>query len=260
MVYIDERALVYPKLRRICYSDEDPNLYRPLSRKWDSSELCACAGCEKRSFARSHSQPRRQIMFELWVKMTLHMVVACLFSAVAVLGEICQFPPDHPVQDLESGETVQTQILDHSRVYIYNDTFGNCHGCVRSVRFCYRLGSTESEGLMTIEIGNGPRATHTVTVNSTHDRANCGARYSLDFAECCVEQMLTESFVVQSPDWNYALRIFNPSSSLLRHLTETVHGQQKDLNGVPNEDPLYNPLFYFTIDTSDGRLIMYHHS
>ena len=237
MVHPDEYAIVMKTLNSTVCSV-------------DSSELCACAVCANVLAANDRAVSRTMIVY---------MVAACLFSAVAVLGEICQFPPDHPVQDLESGEAVQTQILDHSRVYIYSDTFGSCHGCVRSVKFCYRLGSLESEDLMTIEIGNGPRATHTVTVNSTRD-SNCGARYSLDFAECCVEQMLTESFVVQSPDWNYALKIFNPTSSLLRHLTETVNGQQKDLNGVPNEAPLYNPLFYFTIDTSDGRLAMYPHS
>ena len=183
---------------------------------------------------------------------------ACLFSAVAVLGELCEFPADNPIRDLEDGETIQTQIFGNSRVYIYTDKFGNCHGCVVSVKFCYRPGSIESEDLMTVEIRNGghrPTDSYTVIVNTTRDRANCPERYNLGFSQCCVEQPLTESFAVTNPQWYYALRLFNPSSSLLYHLNEAVNGRQEDLNGVPIEYPPERPLFYFNIDKSDGRLV-----
>ena len=104
----------------------------------------------------------------------------CLFSASLVLAEYCQFPTDHPIQDLELGDTVRVQILDSRRVYIYTDSFDDCRGCVRSIKFCYSAGiGADYVELMTIEIGNDPRESHRVIVNSTHDRANCGQRYSL---------------------------------------------------------------------------------
>ena len=65
-----------------------------------------------------------------------HCGVVC--SAVVVSGELCEFPSDHPIQDLESGGTVPVQLMDNNRVHIYTDWFDSCHGCVRSLRFCYR--------------------------------------------------------------------------------------------------------------------------
>ena len=104
-------------------------------------------------------------------------------SAVVVSEELCEFPSDHPIQDLESGETVPVQLMGNNRVHIYNTSFGSCHGCVRSLRFCYRPFGDE---FMTIEIrnpgngdgggGGGLRDSHNVTVDSTNDRTNCAER------------------------------------------------------------------------------------
>ena len=175
-----------------------------------------------------------------------HCGVIC--SAVVVSGELCEFPSDHPIQDLESGVTVE---MENNRVYIYTDWFDSCHGCVRSLMFCYKPVGDE---LMTIEIGNnGLSTSHTVTVDSTNDRTNCAERYSLGQVDCCVEQMLTEPFVVGNHNWHYRLRFVNVASHLLRHQTETVAGRQEDLNGGVIEGDVYKPLFYFTIDPDDGR-------
>ena len=176
-------------------------------------------------------------------------------SAVVVSGELCEFPSDHPIQDLESGGTVPVELMGNNRVHIYTDQFGNCSGCVRSLRFCYRPNSDE---LMTIEIGNngggvGLSTSHTVTVDSTNDRTNCAEIYSLNAADCCVEQMLTEPFVVGNHNLHYRLRFDNVASLLLRHLNETVAGRQEGLNGGVIQNIVYKPLFYFTIDPDDGR-------
>ena len=178
-----------------------------------------------------------------------------MYSAVVVSGELCEFPSDHPIQDLESGGTVPLQQMLNNRVHIYNTSFGSCHGCVRSLRFCYRPFGDE---LMTIEIRNGSgggglRDSHVVTVDSTSDRTNCAERYSLDQADCCVEQILTEPFVVGNQTFHYWLRFGNVESLLLRHQTETVAGRQEGLNGGVIEGDVYKPLFYFTIDPDDGR-------
>ena len=173
-----------------------------------------------------------------------------MVCSAVVSGQLCQFPSDHPIQDLESGVAVPVQQMENNRVYIYTDQFGSCHGCVRSLRFCY---SPNSDALMTIEIRNngdgvGLSTNHTVTVDSTNDRTNCAERYSLDPAYCCVEQILTEPFVVGHQNWHYRLRFGNVASLLLSHQNETVAGRQEDLNGG-----VYKPLFYFTIDPDDGR-------
>ena len=182
-----------------------------------------------------------------------HCGVIC--SAVVVSGELCEFPSDHPIQDLESGGTVPVLEMDNNHVYIYTDQFDSCHGCVRSLRFCYLPNSNE---FMTIEIrnsggGNGFQANHVVTVDSTNDRTNCAERYSLDRAYCCVEQMLTEPFVVGGQNLHYRLRFDGVASLLLRHLNETVAGRQEDVHGEVIQNTVYKPLFYFTIDPDDGR-------
>ena len=180
-----------------------------------------------------------------------HCGVVC--SAVVVSGELCEFPSDHPIQDLESGVAVPVQQMPQNRVYIYTNQFDSCHGCVRSLRFCYLPNMNE---LMTIEIripGGVLQASHIVTVDSTNDRTNCAERYSLDHLYCCVEQILTEPFVVRSQNWHYWLRFGNVPSLLLRHLNETVAGRQEDLNGGVIEGTVYKPLFYFTIDPDNGR-------
>ena len=176
-------------------------------------------------------------------------------SAVVVSGQLCEFPSDHPIQDLESGGTVPVEVMGNNRVFIYTGQFESCQGCVRSLRFCYQPSSDE---LMTIEIGNnggggGLSTSHTVTVDSTNDRTNCAERYSLITEYCCVEQMLTEPFVVGNHNLHYRLRFDNVPSLLLRHLNETVAGRQEDLNGGVIEGDVYEPLFYFTIDPGDGR-------
>ena len=177
-----------------------------------------------------------------------------MYSAVVVSGELCEFPSDHPIQVLESGGTVPVQLMDNNRVYIYTDQFGSCHGCVRSLRFCYKHQTDE---FMTIEIrnpGGGLRDSHNVTVDSTNDRTNCAERYSLDpSAYCCVEQMLTEPFLVGNHNLHYRLRFGNVASLLLRHQTETVAGRQEGLNGGVIQNIVYKPLFYFTIAPDDGR-------
>ena len=138
-------------------------------------------------------------------------------------------------------------------MYIYTDQFNSCHGCVRSLRFCYQ---PHSDALMTIEIrspGGVLQDSHIVTVDAANDMTNCAERYSLDHAYCCVEQMLTEPFVVGHQNWHYWLRFGNVPSLLLSHQTETVAGRQEGLNGGVIEGDVYKPLFYFTIDPDDGR-------
>ena len=172
------------------------------------------------------------------------------------MGEQCEFPDNNPIQDLESGVTFQTEVMGNNVVYVYTDNFGDCRGCVRSIRFCYRPAS-QSEDLVTIEIRNNENnlvASYTVTVNANNDRTNCAERYSLLHTDCCVEQMLTEPLVVSSPQWHYGLRIANPISHLLRHQTETVNGYLETLDGQSIAGSVYKPLFYFIIDPSDSRL------
>ena len=176
-------------------------------------------------------------------------------SAVVVSGELCEFPSDHPIQVLESGGTVPVLEMLNNRVYIYTDWFESCRGCVRSLRFCYRPFGDE---LMTIEIrnpggGDGLSASHIVTVDSTNDMTNCAEQYSLGHTDCCVEQILTEPFVVGNDNLHYQLRFGNVASLLLRHQTETVAGRQEGLDSGVIEDDVYKPLFYFTIDPDDGR-------
>ena len=177
-------------------------------------------------------------------------------SAVIAVGEVCEFPANNPIQDLESGQTVQTEVMNLNLVYVYTDHFGACNGCVRSIKFCYRPGSGQSEELMTIEIrnnGNQMVASYTVTINADNDRTNCTERYSLSHTDCCVEQMLTEPLVISISTRHYALRTTNPTSSLLRHQTETVNGHLETLGGQTLSDFVYKPLFYFIIDPSDSR-------
>ena len=155
------------------------------------------------------------------------------------MGETCRFPQDHPIQNPVASDVVE---MHQNRVYTFNNTFGNCSGCVTSLTFCYRPRNVSQ--LMTIEIkkpGNSGNIdiTHVVTVNSTNDRNNCARRYGLTHPDCCVNQTLTEPFRVQRQS-HYALNISTTDSLLLR-LTQM-------------EGSMYRPLFYFTIDTSSGRL------
>ena len=102
-----------------------------------------------------------------------------MYSAV-VSGQLCELPSDHPIQDLESGVAVPVQEMQNNRVYIYTDQFGSCHGCVRSLRFCYK---PQTDEFMTIEIrnaGGGLQDSHVVTVDSTNDMTNCAEK------SCCI--------------------------------------------------------------------------
>ena len=85
-------------------------------------------------------------MSHCWSGSLSHCGVVC--SAVVVSGQLCQFPSDHPIQDLESGGTVPVLEMGNNHVYIYTDQFGSCHGCVRSLRFCYR---PQTDEFITIE-------------------------------------------------------------------------------------------------------------
>ena len=176
-----------------------------------------------------------------------------------VRGETCQFPPDHPIQNLTAGQTVLVQTVMQYRRYIYDRTFGGCSGCVRNLTFCYRHGGAVLNA-MTVEIrnpGNGNNKTFDVTVNADNLH-NCAENYGLGSPNCCVNQTLAEPFRVQS-DKHYALNIGHTSSLLLRHQDDTVPGMQERTH--PSSSPLpgsvYKPLFYFTIDTTNGRLYIY---
>ena len=175
-------------------------------------------------------------------------------SAVVVMGETCQFPPDHPIQNLTAGQMVPVTEMERHRVYIYNRTFGDCRGCVRSLTFCYKPGSTDEP--MAIEIRNPQNdrihTNHTVRVDVINDFYYCAERYNLSSNYCCVNQELTAPFMVQE-DRKYALNSGNTGSPLL-HQNDNVSGTLLDWHGSHLADTLYKPLFYFTIDSSSGRL------
>ena len=181
------------------------------------------------------------------------------------MGETCQFPPDHPIQNLMAEQVVPVQTVIQYHRYIYDRTFGSCSGWVNSLTFCYKPGSTDN--LMTIEIrspesGNNPSPTYDVTVNNQNDLHNCVKRYTLDSQYCCVEQMVTPPFSVQSSK-HYALNIDQTNSLLLHHQNDTVSGMQEQTHSSSSSSslpgPVYKPLFYFTIDTTNGRLYNYIH-
>ena len=187
----------------------------------------------------------------------LDITAALCISVVLVAGQ-CEFPSDNPIQDLVEGGTVQFQPVGNHRTYVYTGVFGtDCRGCVRALNFCYQTGNSESEELMTIEIrgpgSSGLQDSYTVMVNSMRDRTNCTENYNLGHDYCCVEQTLSESFEVDNQNNFYALRIQNPVSFLLLHLTDTVAGHQEDRFGNVMQGAVYKPLFYFIIDPSDGK-------
>ena len=69
-----------------------------------------------------------------------------------------------------------------------------------------------------------------------------------------MKQMLTESFVIPNPNSHYAIRIANPTSSLLRHRTATANGFVENLNCQSLSSSVYEPPFHFIIDPSDSKL------
>ena len=161
---------------------------------------------------------------------------------------MCQFPQDHPIQNPKEADVV---VMSNHHVYIFTNKFGNCSGCVRSLTLCYRPHSA-GDKLMTIEIRNpGVVSTYPVTVNSS---MNCAQNYGLNHADCCVTQILTAPFMVQNNS-HYALNtLSNTNPLLLRHKYENVSGTLLDRHETNLPDTLYKPLFYFTIDSSSGRL------
>ena len=165
-----------------------------------------------------------------------------MFSVLAS-GELCQFPQDHPIPP--GDQAIQT--MDNHRVHVYTDQFGGCHGCVRELHFCYRRGGSVST-VMTIEIRNPGTTldTHTVTV-MLNDRSDCGLD-GLGSEDCCVEQVLTESFII-SQNQHFALRIPNTANLLLRLSSVTANGFQENLSGDRIGDSVYKPLLFFVIDS-----------
>ena len=159
---------------------------------------------------------------------------------------------------MTSGQTIQVQVVSTNRVYIYNQIFDDCHGCVRALHFCYRFGGSGTSELMTIEIrdpeNSGVQATLTVMVDPNIGTNNCAERFTLsEFKYCCVEQNLTVSFQVDNQNNHYALKIPNTGHLLLYDTNQPVDGEQEDHNGNPIPVPVHQPLFYFTIDKSDSR-------
>ena len=140
-------------------------------------------------------------------------------------------------------------------VYDYIDEFGNCSGCVRAVTLCYRPGESASDTEeLFIEIrhsNSNVERTHMVTLHPVRDRDSCEERYTLHHTDCCFEHVFSDPFSVNH-DRHYALNLPNGlMSNPLRHPSEIVNGSQRS----PNDDHIivdavYQPLFYFTIDTS----------
>ena len=177
----------------------------------------------------------------------------------SVSGE-CEFPPGHPVHSngLSPGE-----VLHQGRVYVYNDTFGDCGGCVRALTYCYQPGNAVSETLFTVEIrSNGMvRTSYEVGVNPNNDRidrSNCiSISDLLTHPRCCINETLAEPFSVNY-NRHYALKVPSGSISLLlRHQTQLASGTQyrTDTGEELTNSPLYKPLFFFTIDSTISMLL-----
>ena len=145
---------------------------------------------------------------------------------------------------------------------MYTDTFGDYGGDIRALTFCYSpRGSAISETLFTVEIGNGNgeiEVSHDVIVNPYNDifeRTNCVSGL-LDTPYCCIEQTLPEVIDVKHNYW-FALRVpHGPASLLLHHETALANGHQIDITtGLPIAAPLYKPLLFYSIDSSDGKFV-----
>ena len=145
---------------------------------------------------------------------------------------------------------------------MYTDTFGDYGGDIRALTFCYSpRGSAVSETLFTVEIGNGNgeiEVSHDVIVDPFSDiseRNNCVSGL-LDAPYCCIEQTLPEVIGVKHNYW-FALRVpHGPASLLLRHETALANGHQINIiTGLPIAAPLYQPLLFYSIDSSDGKFV-----
>lgn len=196
--------------------------------------------------------------FALCSKKMLAVIFLCLAAANAVSGdgELCRFPSDSPLCDLENGMNVPVVVMGSSRTFVYTTPFGDCRGCVRKIKFCYQPHGNEVL-LMTAQIrsANGsprPIASYDITVNATRDRVDCSQRHNLLYTYCCLEQTLTEPFMVDERNRFFALKMYNSVSLLLRHADRTVPGEQQD-NGVTITEMVYAPVLYFTINTTDGK-------
>ena len=185
------------------------------------------------------------------------LVTLALYIAAGTVAAECDFPADNPVRDLKVGEAVSVEELEQGRVYRYTDGFGDCYGCIRALNFCYRPGNADSETLFTVEIRNNGGNTvdsQRVIVHPDNDKANCATRYSLQSTDCCIGLWLTDPFRIMNHNHHYALQVPDGTSSvLLCHHTDTTNGDQRDINDNSLlSGPLYKPLFFFTIDTSDS--------
>ena len=167
------------------------------------------------------------------------------------MGQLCEFPSDHPIRNLKEQQTVPVEEMENNHVYVYNTTFG-MNGCVRRLTFCYRPQSGTE--LMDIEIrnsGNGQNPTIRNVSVSVDAGMMCAEIPTLNHAYCCVNK--TSEFMVQN-NMSYALRMPNTGNLLLRHQNNTVPGYWTNLHGENRLESLYKPLFYFSIDTSSGTL------
>ena len=180
------------------------------------------------------------------------MMVYAVTSAVLGDNNLCQFPPDNPIQDLVSGSSFQAEPMASDIVYVYTDEFGQDYdGCVRAVTLCYRPGASapDTEELL-IEIRHSNNIVrHTLTLHPARDRENCEERYTLHHTDCCFEHVFSPPFSVNH-NRHYALNLPSGLVSLpLRHPSEMVNGHLNTDGSM-----LYKPLFYFTIDTSLSKL------
>ena len=191
-------------------------------------------------------------------------VVSLITVLGTVSGDQCDFPPDHPTYQSDNG----LQIVDQVRVYVYNDTFGDCSGCVRAVNFCYSPRGdaatlfAATETLFTVEIRKNNDEVETsrdVIVNPDSDRNN-RTNCLNDGLDCCLEQILAEPFSVVH-NRHYALRIpLGPKSLLLQNISELANGHQININNSATiNSALHKPLFFFSINSSmcHNNLMLY---
>ena len=176
-----------------------------------------------------------------------------VFAAVLGDNNLCQFPPDNPIQDLVSEQSFIAVPMTSGIVYDYIDMFGDCSGCVRAVTLCYRPATDTEELFIEIRRNNsGVEKTRMVTLHSD----SCEDTYFLPgINDCCFEHVFSPPFSVNH-NRHYALNLPTGLMSLpLRHPSEMISGTQRS----PIDDHIivyvvYQPLFYFTIDTHLSKL------
>ena len=177
---------------------------------------------------------------------------------------MCLFPPNNPIQDLESNMSVGVRELEQYRLHVYNNSFGmRCGGCVRAVTFCYRNHSCNNEFLFTIEIRGSSNFLPVPCSTTTNDNwTNTSMKFSriLSHTDRCIELTLDHPFPVNHNE-HYALRVPGLSNiNLLRHNNKTTNGSQYDIQHdmekliTTMHAMIYQPLFQFSINTSDRKL------